>query len=55
MGKVEERRANYWIFFFNHNSTFNVFTAMEVGEECSEKKIPRLIANVPSAQSRALR
>jgi hypothetical protein len=55
MGKVEERRAKYWIFFFNHNSTFNVLTRMGGGGKVSVKKIPRLIANVPSAQSRALR
>jgi hypothetical protein len=50
MGKVEETRANYWIFFFNHNSTFNVSTATEVGEECSAKKIPRLIARPLSSK-----
>jgi hypothetical protein len=32
MGIVEERRgAKYWIFFFNQNTTFNVFTATAGG------------------------
>jgi hypothetical protein len=31
MAKVAEASEVYWIFFFNHNSTFNVFTAGAVG------------------------
>jgi hypothetical protein len=55
MGKVAEASKMYWIFFFNHNSTFNVFTAKAAGEECSVKEIPRLIAKLLSVQSTPLR
>lgn len=44
----------YWIFFFNHNSTFNVFTAWKAGAECEVKEIPRLIVKVLSAKSTRL-
>jgi hypothetical protein len=49
MGNVAEASKAHWIFFFNHKSAFNDFTAGTAVQQCTAKEISRPIAKVLSA------